>query len=57
MRVYETSGLATTIASLAGGLGDAKRDGLYAIPVITPNRIVKRQRGRRFKEDGEPSFI
>ena len=24
--------------------------------VITPDRKIKRQRGRRFKEDGEPSF-
>ena len=27
-----------------------------AIPVLTPNRPVKRQNGRRFKEDGEPAF-
>lgn len=26
------------------------------IPVLTPDRLVKRQNGRRFKEDGEPSF-
>jgi DNA (cytosine-5)-methyltransferase 1 len=27
-----------------------------AIPVLTPDRIEKRQNGRRFKEDGEDSF-
>ena len=27
-----------------------------AIPVLTPDRAVKRQNGRRFKEDGEESF-
>lgn len=27
-----------------------------AIPVLTPDREEKRQNGRRFKEDGEPSF-
>ena len=27
-----------------------------AIPVLTPERINKRQNGRRFKEDGEPMF-
>ena len=27
-----------------------------AIPVITPDRAEKRQNGRRFKEDGDPSF-
>ena len=26
------------------------------IPVLTPDRINKRQNGRRFKEDGEPAF-
>jgi hypothetical protein len=29
---------------------------LYAIPVLTPDRLVKRQNGRRFKTNGEPSF-
>lgn len=27
-----------------------------AIPVLTPDRVVKRQNGRRFKKDGEESF-
>ena len=27
-----------------------------AIPVLTPNRLNKRQNGRRFKENGEPMF-
>lgn len=27
-----------------------------AIPVLTPDRATKRQNGRRFKEDGDPSF-
>lgn len=27
-----------------------------AVPVLTPDRAVKRQNGRRFKEDGEESF-
>lgn len=27
-----------------------------AIPVLTPDRVEKRQNGRRFKEDGEPMF-
>jgi DNA (cytosine-5)-methyltransferase 1 len=53
-RVYDTDGIATTIASQAGGMG--AKTGLYAIPVLTPNRLEKRQNGRRFKEDGEPMF-
>jgi DNA (cytosine-5)-methyltransferase 1 len=52
-RVYGDDGLSTTIASQAGGQG-AKTE-LYAIPVLTPNR-EKRQEGRRFKTNGEPSF-
>jgi DNA (cytosine-5)-methyltransferase 1 len=30
--------------------------GLKCIPVLTPNRMEKRQNGRRFKEDREPAF-
>ncbi len=33
--------------------GDQKN---IVIPVLTPDRLVKRQNGRRFKIDGEPSF-
>lgn len=29
---------------------------MVAIPVLTPNRVEKRQNGRRFKENGEPAF-
>ena len=36
-------------------LGD-KDDIKVVIPVLTPDRLEKRQNGRRFKEDGEPSF-
>lgn len=34
----------------------SERHGLKVMPVLTPERIEKRQNGRRFKEDGEPSF-
>lgn len=53
-RVYATDGISATLASQAGGLG--AKTGLYAIPVLTPDRLEKRQNGRRFKENGEPSF-
>ena len=34
-----------------------KGEGLkVVIPCITPDRVEKRQNGRRFKEDGEPMF-
>ena len=43
-----------TLSAQGGGQG--ARTGLYAVPVITPQRLNKRQKGRRFKEDGEPMF-
>lgn len=53
-RVYKTDGTSTSLTSNSGGLG--AKTGLYAIPVLTPDRLNKRQNGRRFKEDGDPSF-
>lgn len=53
-RVYSPDGIASTIAGNAGGLGG--KTGLYAIPVLTPDRMEKRQNGRRFKNDGDPAF-
>lgn len=39
------------------GLSNRKAEGtMVAIPVLTPDRIEKRQKGRRFKEYGEPMF-
>jgi DNA (cytosine-5)-methyltransferase 1 len=53
-RVYDPAGVSVTLASQAGGMG--AKTGLYAIPVLTPDRAEKRQNGRRFKEPGEPMF-
>ena len=53
-RVYDPKGLSVTLASQAGGLG--AKTGLYAIPVLTPDRAEKRQNGRRMKDNGEPMF-
>ena len=53
-RIRDTSGNSATLKGLGGGLG--AKTGLYAIPVLTPDRINKRQNGRRFKTDGEPAF-
>lgn len=47
-RVYDPT------SSVGGGMG--AKTGLYAIPVLTPDRTEKRQNGRRFKENGEPMF-
>lgn len=46
-RVYDPT-------SSIGGMG--AKTGLYAIPVLTPDRTEKRQNGRRFKENGESMF-
>lgn len=91
-RVYDPSGIATTLVGEGGGLG--AKTGLYLIdqsltepkltdearcitarytagatkrtamnsgvleiqPILTPNRINKRQNGRRLKEQDEPMF-
>ena len=34
----------------------AQYNELLVLPVLTPDRINKRQHGRRFKENGEPAF-
>lgn len=35
----------------------SQRSGLkVTLPVLTPDRVEKRQNGRRFKDDGEPMF-
>lgn len=52
-RVYTTE-QAKTLKGLGGGMG--AKTGLYAVPVLTPNRLKKRQMGRRFKTNGEPAF-
>ena len=53
-RVYDPEGLSVTLTSQGGGHG--AKTGLYAVPVLTPDRINKRQNGRRFKENNEPMF-
>lgn len=52
--VYSTNGLACTLSANGGGQGG--KTGLYAIPILTPNKIKTRQNGRRYKTDGEPMF-
>lgn len=53
-RVYSSKGLAITQTS--GGGGQGSKTGLYAIPILTPNKIKARQNGRRYKTDEEPMF-
>nr|UVY09658.1 MAG: C-5 cytosine-specific DNA methylase [Bacteriophage sp.] len=49
-RVYDISGDMTALSANLGGRHN------IAIPVLTPNRVEKRQNGRRFKKNGEPMF-
>src|SRR5699024_3413631 len=44
----------TASLSGMGGSNNGFSNNIYA--VLTPDRIEKRQNGRRFKEDGEPMF-
>ena len=46
-RIYDTTISPTLTASSSDSI---------AIPVLTPNRLNKRQNGRRFKENGDESF-
>ena len=51
-RVYNSEGLSPALNCMRGGGLEPK----IAVPVLTPDRINKRQNGRRFKDDGEPMF-
>lgn len=48
--VYDSTGLSPTLTTNKG------EGNKIVIPVLTPDRIEKRQNGRRFKENGEPMF-
>lgn len=54
-RVREDGIVGTLDANYYKGLANQERPGV-AIPVLTPDRLEKRQNGRRFKENGDPSF-
>ena len=53
-RVYG-DGVSPTLMSMQGG-GLEPKVICSVRPVLTPDRVNKRQNGRRFKEDGEPMF-
>ena len=46
--IYSIHGKSVCLCGDAGGLG--ANTGLYALPCLTPDRIEKRQNGRRFKQ-------
>lgn len=51
-RCYDVNGIGATLHTTGGGNQEPK----ICIPVLTPNRPNKRQNGRRFKENDDPSF-
>lgn len=54
-KVIDTANCIT--AKEDNGVSNRKSEGTaVAIPVLTPDRINKRQNGRRFKDDGDPMF-
>ena len=52
-RIYSPDGLAPTLNTMQGGGREPK---VVVKAVLTPDRLNKRQNGRRFKENGEPEF-
>ena len=52
-RVYYESGLSPTLNTMQGGGREPK---VLVEPCLTPDRVNKRQNGRRFKNNDEPSF-
>ena len=51
-QIYDVQGISPTLNTMQGGGREPK----VAVPVLTPDRVEKRQNGRRFKENGEPMF-
>lgn len=51
-RVYGTDGISPTLSTMQGGGQEPK----IAIPVSSPDIVIKNQNGRRFKENGDPEF-
>lgn len=54
LKESETAG--TLTSTMFKGIDASGRTGVIARAVLTPDRLKKRQNGRRFKEIGEPSF-
>ena len=51
-KIHSVNKVSPTLNTMQGG----DRQPKIAVPVLTPDRINKRQNGRRFKDDGEPMF-
>lgn len=53
---FDTSDTVSTLTPHYRGSPDGDGRSAVVIPVLTPDRENKRQNGRRFKENGDPSF-
>ena len=53
-KLYDSDGIARTLTATTGGFGG--KTGMYAVPILSPDKLKTRQNGRRFKTDGEPMF-
>lgn len=51
-RVYDAGGISPSLTTMQGGGQEPK----IVQAVLTPERVEKRQNGRRFKEPNEPMF-
>lgn len=51
-RVYDPCGISPSLNACGGGNLEPK----VIIPILTPDKRITRQNGRRFKENGDPSF-
>lgn len=51
-QIYDVQGISPTLNKMQEGGREPK----VAVPVLTPDRVDKRQNGRRFKGNGEPMF-
>ena len=52
-RVYSTDGISPTLNAMQGG---NRQPQIIVKACLTPDRLHKRQNGRRFKENNEPAF-
>lgn len=55
-RIYDSDGISPCLDSCQGGCRMPKIEVGVVKACLTPDRLEKRQNGRRFKEDGEPMF-
>ena len=56
LRIREDNISPCLTATMREDINKLPSQSILVIPVLTPDRLEKRQNGRRFKTDGEPMF-